>query len=669
MTATPDEFIGSTTTTSTHISNPRILRILRLIWIVTALVLISVFVAALPNEFLYLRDSQRWGLGYQTALTELGLTRDFFATCFTALFVLVIIAATAVGIFIFLKRPDDWMALLLSISMIIVGTSVTPATTDLNPLLGTSFRLTGYFLFMVLLWVFPDGRVIPRWMRWLIPVAVLVCIAATPVAAELSWENTSLALGDVIFLMGTITCIMLSGMAAQIYRFRRVSMPVQRQQTKWVVLGFGMALAGNIVLLASQLFFPSLRFPLMSVQDVIYSRSSLLAILIGMSLYYISVVFIPLATISLSIIRYGLWNVDIVINRSLVYGSVTLLMAVVFGGIIALVAAIVPGQGTLVGVIIAAVVAGALFNPSRKRAQRFVDRRIYGLNFDLNQLAQAQKSPDIKNPGALSGRKIGNYEVLDVIGKGGMGEVYKAQGNGQTVALKILPDNLAQEEHFRQRFEREGQALTALHHPNIVKMFASGTSDGVAYLAMEYLEGDELGKKIKHEGALSLDDTHDILKGLAAALDYAHGRGLVHRDIKPSNVMLRKSKDGETWDAVLMDFGVAKIREAQTGLTGTGAIGTIDYMAPEQIMSAREVDRRADVYALGVMAYEMLTGVCPFKGSAAQVMFAHLQQPPPDPRDVTESVTREAAHAVMQAMAKKPDERFSTAGEFAAALG
>src|SRR5215813_9601316 len=133
--------------------------------------------------------------------------------------------------------------------------------------------------------------------------------------------------------------------------------------------------------------------------------------------------------------------------------------------------------------------------------------------------------------------------------------------------------------------------------------------------------------------------------------------------------MLRRSKDGETWEGVLMDFGIAKIREAQTGLTGTGAIGTIDYMAPEQIMSAREVDRRADIYALGVMVYEMLTGEKPFKGSAAQIMFAHLQQPPPDPRDANDDLPREIARVVMKAMAKKPDDRFATAGEFAAALG
>ena len=249
-----------------------------------------------------------------------------------------------------------------------------------------------------------------------------------------------------------------------------------------------------------------------------------------------------------------------------------------------------------------------------------------------------------------------------------MGEVYKGRANGQTVALKILPDDLAQQEQFRQRFAREVQTLTTLHHPNIVRLVDSGASDGVTYLAMEFIEGEELGKKLKAAGALSLDDGRDILKVLVSALDYAHEQGFIHRDVKPSNVMLRRSKDGEAWEGVLMDFGIAKIREAQTGLTQTGAIGTIDYMATEQIMSAKAVDHRADIYALGIMTYEMLTGTCPFKGSPAQVMFAHLQQPAPDPRDLKDDLPSSVAQAILRALAKKPEDRFASAGEFAAAL-
>jgi tRNA A-37 threonylcarbamoyl transferase component Bud32 len=668
MNTASDESVASTTSTATHISNSGTLRTLRLIWLVNALVVIGIFVAALPNEFIVLRDSQRWGMGYQTALAEIGLSRDFFAVSLTGLQVLVAIGVTALAAFIFQKRSDDWMALLVSLTFIMTIATVTLPVSELNPLLGAIFRTAGLLLFVALILVFPNGRFVPRWIGWLFVPAVPVCIALIPLQVAVFTGDISLNSGSVIFLGGLIVLIMLMGVAAQVYRYQHDSTPLQRQQTKWITLGFAVSVAGIIVLLASQVFFPALKLPLWPGQEIIHSRSSLLAILFLLPLLFIADAFVPLLTVSLSMIRYGLWNVDIVINRSLVYGSVTLLLAAIFAGIISLASVVTQGHGSAIGAVGAAIVATALFNPARKQAQRFVDRHIYHLNFDLNQLAEAQKLPAIKNPGALSGHKLGEFTVLDVIGKGGMGEVYKGQADGQTVALKILPDDLAQDKQFRQRFEREGEMLTGLHHPNIVKMIASGTSEGTAFLAMEYVEGEELGRKLKSTGALSLDETRDILQGLASALDYAHKQGLVHRDIKPSNVMLRRSTDGETWEAVLMDFGVAKIREAQTGLTGTGAIGTIDYMAPEQIMASAQVDRRADIYALGVMAYEMLTGERPFKGSAAQIMFAHLQQPPPDPRDMDEAIPTQAAQAVMRAMAKKPEERFTTAGEFAAAL-
>ncbi len=132
--------------------------------------------------------------------------------------------------------------------------------------------------------------------------------------------------------------------------------------------------------------------------------------------------------------------------------------------------------------------------------------------------------------------------------------------------------------------------------------------------------------------------------------------------------MLRTSSDGETFDAVLMDFGIAKIRDSQTRYTGSGAIGTIDYMAPEQILAAREVDSRADIYALGVVTYELLTGKRPFEGGAAQVMFAHLQQPVPDARTLNNDLSDRTSQALLRAMAKTPDERFVTAVSFASAL-
>jgi serine/threonine-protein kinase len=159
----------------------------------------------------------------------------------------------------------------------------------------------------------------------------------------------------------------------------------------------------------------------------------------------------------------------------------------------------------------------------------------------------------------------------------------------------------------------------------------------------------------------------DLLRGVANALDYAHQQGLVHRDIKPSNVMLDSSTILSR--VVLTDFGIAKISDAHTKITNTGMLGTFDYIAPEQIQASAEVDGRADVYALGVMTYQMLTGSLPFqRPNTGALLLAHLNAPPPDAREILHSLPRHAARAIQQAMAKQPAARYATAGDFITTL-
>jgi len=263
---------------------------------------------------------------------------------------------------------------------------------------------------------------------------------------------------------------------------------------------------------------------------------------------------------------------------------------------------------------------------------------------------------------------LGGYELLDVIGKGGMGEVYKGYADGRTVAVKILPSEFGVTQEYLARFERESHVMGLLDHPHIIKLYAAGQVDGLHYMVMEFIDGEELAAVIRHQTHLSLDSAREIFDGLCSALSDLHSRGLVHRDIKPSNIMLRLAKDNETYEAVLMDFGIAKLGENITNLTGTSAIGTIDYMAPEQIMSSREVDHRADIYALGVILYEALTGERPFQGGPGQILFAHLQHPAPDPCDIMQNLPRSLGKAVMKALAKTPEARFQSAQEFFAAI-
>src|SRR5262249_12325670 len=154
---------------------------------------------------------------------------------------------------------------------------------------------------------------------------------------------------------------------------------------------------------------------------------------------------------------------------------------------------------------------------------------------------------------------------------------------------------------------------------------------------------------LKQHGPFTVEETIALLRGCAAALDHAHGLGFVHRDIKPSNIMVRALPENQSQEAVLMDFGIAKIREAQTKITNSGPVGTIGYMAHEQILEAKEFDHHADIYALAVTAYEMLANEGPFKGNVGQMVFAHLQQPPPNVSDIRSDVPRHVAHAIIRA--------------------
>ncbi len=270
---------------------------------------------------------------------------------------------------------------------------------------------------------------------------------------------------------------------------------------------------------------------------------------------------------------------------------------------------------------------------------------------------------------SLVGLHLGPYEIKEPLARGGMAEIYKGRHNRleRTVAIKILPNNLAVDEDFRNRFEREAQAVAGLRHPNIVQVYDFGDIEGVYYMVMEFIGGKSLGQTLTEGGALDLETASPLLRDLADALDFAHSRGLIHRDVKPSNVLLQAvTSQGMRKRAILTDFGIAKIRGGGSKATKTGILmGTLDYIAPEQIRSSGEVDHRADIYSLGVIAYQMLTGDLPFIGdNPGSIMLAHLQEAPPDPRAKTPDLPEKAARAILRALAKEPGNRFAHAGEF-----
>ncbi|HET7087760.1 MAG TPA: protein kinase [Anaerolineae bacterium] len=262
------------------------------------------------------------------------------------------------------------------------------------------------------------------------------------------------------------------------------------------------------------------------------------------------------------------------------------------------------------------------------------------------------------------GKKLGAYEIGEPIGQGGMATVYKAfqPGMNRTVAVKVLPPLLAQNATFLARFRQEAQVIARLEHAHILPVYDYGESDGVVYIVMRYLDGGSLQKKID-AGRMPLREVSKVLSQIASALDYAHRQGVIHRDIKPSNVLLDRQGD-----AFLTDFGIAKMVAGTLDLTGSSVIGTPQYMSPEQGQGF-EIDGRSDVYSLGVMLYEALAGCVPFDAETPlAVVLKHVTEPLPSARahapDLPESVER----VLDTALAKKPGDRYATAGELAAAF-
>jgi len=275
------------------------------------------------------------------------------------------------------------------------------------------------------------------------------------------------------------------------------------------------------------------------------------------------------------------------------------------------------------------------------------------------------------NAEALVGTVLGTCTLQQLIGQGGMGAVYLAQQSRprRQVAVKVLLPATALKPHhlaaFLERFRRETDAAASLEHPNIMPVYEYGERDGLAYLVMPYISGGTLRDVMEREGQIILPKAINYLEQLAAALDFAHARGVIHRDIKPANILL--TQEGRL---LLTDFGLVKIISeealAQVRLTGAGApVGTPDYMSPEQVMG-HEVDGRADLYSLGIILFQMLTATTPFQGETPmQIAAQQLHSQPPSPRRFRQDLPAAAEQVILKALSKRPSDRFANGLELA----
>ena len=578
-------------------------------------------------------------------LTQLGLTLPL-AQGLTFFFeVLWAFSFYSVSLYLVVKRPHSPMVWLVSAAGFMVPVRV--AFMQVLPLnyLPEGFPPIGQTIFLAIFAtltyavfaVFPDGRFVPSWTRWWVllrvPIMVNYMIDVIPALNRVYvWVD--------ILMFGALAL-------AQYRRFRTGRTPIQRQQTKWVLLGMSVGLAFFFVKRLADVYNPGAEWYLVAF---VLSR--------------IAVFSIPLA-ISFALLRYRLYDVDWVLNRSIVYGLLTAFLGTVFAFGVGLVqvgiSSVADEQvARLLAAAASALAVALLFEPTRRRLQAFVDHRFFRLRLTFDQL-QARQRETRHMDEEWSGLQLGNVKVGELVGKGGMARVYTATDEGRRVAVKLLPRELADHKTYRRLFLREMTLFEQLHHPNVCQMFGAGIQDGIPYIVMEYLEGEELGQHLKRDGVMSLEQTRLILHDVAQALDYVHEMAIVHRDIKPGNVILQDMR------AVLTDFGLAK--QVSEGMDGaSGVIGTLEYLAPEQISEDGILSKSLDIYSLGILAYKMLTGETPFQGSLGQVVFGHLNQPPPDPRTLNPSLPETTALAILKALEKEPTMRYGSATEFAKAL-
>ena len=583
-------------------------------------------------------------------LNSFGLPLEFYPIYIVSLEYLLVVIAVLTGLYLLLISGSNRIATVSAFFMVgwmsSWGLSYYEAQ-NLIPLPIMVFEISSNVIYATLLLTFPTGRLQASWLRWgIIPGFVLMLAATT---------YNSLTPGTPIdrgFSQTILFILTASAVGLQIVRFRSHSNAIQRQQSKWVFAGFVISYALPIFFVIMDAFTTPYLIERPYIRFIYRLFSSTFFIFVPFSLLPISML--------IAITKSRLWQIDLLLNKAAVSGGVTLILLGMFGAGIAGFQAI--SGNTIFSTASMLIIVLLMYNPLRNQIQNLLDRRILGFRFNLDDLRRSEIPREITKAGLLSGSLIDGYEVLNVIARGGMGEVYHGVSSNQAIAIKTVLPDVAQNPIAIQRFQREVEVGKILKHPKVIQIYDSGDANGTPYLVMDYVEGHDL-KRLMTSQILEIPRVLDIFADIAEALVYTHEQGLIHRDVKPENILIRE--DGT---AILIDFGLVKYADSEKDISGKGAIGTINYMAPEQIRSGTAIDARADIYGMGVLLFEMLTGMCPFVGDAGQILYAHLEQPPPDPCNFNPNIPVHICLAILRALSKDPDDRYATMSDFMAVV-
>jgi hypothetical protein len=570
---------------------------------------------------------------------------------------LVAVTFLAVSAWVTHHHRRDPMVQLLGALSVIAGQfslSVTVLTSS-DTFLPTRLLAAAIYVVMpaaslAVLLLFPSGRAVPRWGLKVLPLAIVPFVIQ---AREMFVHRVySLPVAATFFPIA----VMFLGF--QWHRYRRCASLREQHQILW--LSYSAIVFVGLQAIAVVGVLPQLSDP---------TRASFPFFKLLFELLLASSYLLGLGCLLFSAARYRLWDVDRVINRTIVYVLVTGVIAAMFVVAFYALRAAIGVYAPTYAVAAASALVVLVFVPARRRVARWIDRRFYGIGLDYEALAsKAVHAARTTLPGTV----FAAYDELALLGRGGMGAVYRAHHAelALPVALKVMSPDLAGDPAAQRRFSREAQILEGLRHPNIMPFIASGHEHDLAYIAMPYIAGEDLASVVRRCGPLSLEDTLAILDGIAAALDAAHARGVIHRDVKPANVLLEGQQPAlATRRPVLADFGVALLVGDRSPADDGSMVGTLAYVAPEQIHDANAVDGRADIYALAAVTFELLTGRPPFREpTALGLVMAHLRQPPPDPRDLVPELPAPVAAALLAGLAKDRAARPATAAAFVASL-